>query len=192
MPNLRAVSVGERVPEPTVKEKFRLATANSFDYSGFISVAIESVLPFSKANYPQFGEGFPAYGQYYWRDFVDRTSGQYLTNAILPTLTGEDTRYYTMGKGPWYKRVAYASSRVLITPNDQGRNTFNFSEVVGKGISAGLGNLYYPGGASWLRTEQRWVARLYLDSAYAVFREFWPDINAHVLHRRPAPPQNQP
>jgi hypothetical protein len=192
MPNIRAVSVGEPVPKPTLREKFRLATANSFDYSGFISVALESAIPFTRASYPQLGEGLTAYAQYYWRDFLDRTSGQYFTNAIIPILTHEDTRYYTLGKGRWYKRLAYASTRVFITPNDHGNNTFNISEVVGKGMSAGLGNLYYPGSPSWSKTEQRWEERVYLDAAYAVFREFWPDINTRVLHRRSTPPQQQP
>jgi hypothetical protein len=190
MPNIRAVSVGEHVPAPSTKEKFWLATANSIDYSAFISIAFESIIPFVGTKYPQFGEGPTAYGRYYWRDLLDRTAGQYFTNAIIPTIRSEDTRYYTMGKGAWYKRLAYASTRVIITPNDEGKNTFNFSEIIGKGAASGLGNLYYPGGPSWSNTEQRWIERVSLDSAYGIFREFWPDI-ARRLHR-PVPPPPKP
>jgi hypothetical protein len=182
LPNLRAVSVGARVPLPTLKEKFWLATRNSFDYSAFIDVGFEAGLRYSTKTYPQFGRGVGGYSQYYWRDFLDRTAGNYMTNAVIAALTSEDTRYYTLGKGPWYKRGIYAFSRVLITPNNQGKNTFNFSEIIGKGAAAGLGNFYYPGGANWTRTGQRWLFWVGLDASYDVFREFWPDI-ASRLHR---------
>ena len=191
LPNLRAVSVGAKVPQPNLREKFRLATANSFDYSGFLDVGFEAALRSSRGTYRQFGDGMKAYGQYYWRNFADRATGNYMTNAILATITDEDTRYYTLGRGRWYKRSAYAFTRVLITPDDQGHDTFNFSEVAGKGAAAGLGNLYYPGGASWTRTGQRWVFWLVLDGSYDVFREFWPDISRKVLHRPPPPISEQ-
>lgn len=184
MPNLRAVSVGEHVEPPTLKEKFKLATRNSFDYSGFVSIGFETVLSYAQRSYPQLGSGAEAFGQYYWRAFADRTIGNYLTNAIIPSLTSEDTRYYTMGKGRWYKRLLYAYSRVFITPDNNGNSTVNLSELLGKGAAAGIGNLYYPGGARWGRTGERWAIQVgALDAGYDVFREFWPDISTHLLHR---------
>ena len=184
MPNLRAVSVGEHVEPPTLKEKFKLATRNSFDYSGFVSIGFETVLSYAQRSYPQLGSGAEAFGQYYWRAFADRTIGNYLTNAIIPSLTSEDTRYYTMGKGRWYKRLLYAYSRVFITPDNNGNSTINLSELLGKGAAAGIGNLYYPGGARWGRTGERWAIQVgALDAGYDVFREFWPDISTHLLHR---------
>ena len=190
MPNIRAVSVGAHVAPPTFKEKFKLATENSFDYSGFVSIGFETVLSYAQRSYPQLGSGAEAFGQYYWRAFADRTIGNYLTNAIIPSLTAEDTRYYTMGRGRWYKRLAYAYSRVFITPNNNGNSTINLSEILGKGAAAGLGNLYYPGGPNWRRTGERWAIQVgALDAGYDVFREFWPDISAHVLHRHRHDPQ---
>jgi hypothetical protein len=189
LPNLRAVSVGEHVPPMTFREKFGLATVDNFDYSAFTFVVLEALIPMAQAKYPQFGDGMGAFGQYYWHSFADRTIGNYLTIAILPGLTSEDPRYYTLGKGRWYKRALYAYTRVLITPNDKGRNTFNFSEVAGKGAAAGLGNLYYPGGASWSNTAERWGWRVgAYDAGYNVLREFWPDINRRLLHRHQPPP----
>jgi hypothetical protein len=189
MPNIRSVSVGQHVPPPTLGEKFRLATDDSFDYSAFTFSVFEALIPMAQAKYPQFGDGLGAFGQYYGHAFADRTIGNYLSTAIIPALTSEDPRYYTLGRGRWYKRALYAYARVFITPNDYGRNTFNFSEVVGKGAAAGIGNLYYPGGASWSKTAERWGWRVAVyDAGCNVLREFWPDINHRLPRRHRTPP----
>ena len=80
----------------------------------------------------------------------------------------------------------YAVSRVLITPDYHGHDVFNASEIFGRGISQGVSAFYYP-------KEDRTVGALSVKFGYAigrdaltnVFREFWPDIATHVLHRHP-------
>ena len=49
--------------------------------------------------YPEFHQGAAGDGRYYWHSFVDQTVGNYFTEAIVPTLTHEDPRYYTLGHG---------------------------------------------------------------------------------------------
>ena len=72
---------------------------------------------------------------YYWHIFVDGGIENYMTEAIVPAVTKEDPRYYTLGKGGFIKRTGYAVSRLLITKTDAGRNTFNISEIVGAGVA---------------------------------------------------------
>ena len=91
-------------------------------------------------SYPEFHQGVAGYGRYYWHIFVDTGVGNYMTEAIVPTLTKEDPRYYTLGKGGFLKRSGYAVSRLFITRTDAGHNTFNFSEMIGNGAAAGIGN----------------------------------------------------
>jgi hypothetical protein len=62
----------------------------------------------------------------------------------VPALTHEDIRYYTLGKGGFFKRTCYALSRVVITRSDAGTAAFNNGEVIGAGAAAGISNLYYP------------------------------------------------
>ena len=187
IPNFRAVSVDAKVPPPNFKEKLKVGTENSFDYSAFIFEAEDSGVSYAEQVYPEFGTGFIAYGRYYWHGFVDKAIGNYMTDTIVPTLTHEDSRYYELGRGRWYKRALYAYSRVAITPNDDGHNTFNFSEIGGKGAAAGLGALYYP---TKYRTfgyvSYRWAWQVgVLDGGYNVFREFWPDVSKRVFHSKP-------
>ena len=142
MPNYRAVSAGAIPPPPTPKEAFKIATENSFDYSSFIFVGITSAMAEWTNAHPQLGEGMAGYGRYYWRGFIDKADGNYLVIFALPTVFHEDERYYAMGEGGFWKRAIYSASRILITPNYHGHNTFNASEVLGRGISQGdLGGL---------------------------------------------------
>ena len=186
MPNFRAVSAGAIPPPPTPKQAFVIATRNSFDYSSFIFVGITSLLAQGTNAHPQLGKGIGGYGQYYWRGLVDKTDGNYLVIFALPTLFHQDERYYALGKGSFWKRAVYSASRILITPNYEGHNSFNVSELLGKGIAQGISVSYYP---SQTRTAGS-IATKYgyaigRDALTNVFREFWPDIAVHVLHRHP-------
>ncbi len=186
MPNYRAVSAGAIPPPPTPKQAFVLATQNSFDYSSFIFVGITSLLAQTSDAHPQLGEGIAGYGGYYWRGFVDKTDGNYLVIFALPTVFHEDERYFAKGDGGFWKRGIYAATRILITPDYHGHNTFNASEVFGRGIAQGVSLAYYPSSdrtAGALAEKYGWA--MGRDALTNVFREFWPDIATHVLHRHP-------
>jgi hypothetical protein len=186
MPNYRAVSAGAIPPPPTPGQAFKIATQNSFDYSSFVFVGIASLMAEGTDAHTQLGKGPAGFGRYYWRGFVDKTDGNYLVIFAPPTVFHQDERYYARGEGGFWKRGIYSASRVGITPDYYGHNSFNASEILGRGISQGISLAYYP-------SNDRTVASLSEKYAYAigrdaltnVFREFWPDIATHVLHRRP-------
>lgn len=186
MPNFRAVSAGTIPPPPTPKQAFVIATKNSFDYSSFIFVGITSAFAEWTDAHPQLGQGMPGYGRYYWRGFVDKADGNYWVIFALPTVIHQDERYYALGKGGFWKRGIYAASRILITPDYHGHNSFNASEILGRGIAQGISLAYYPSGtrtAGALSSKYGWA--IGRDVLTNVFREFWPDIAVHVLHRQP-------
>lgn len=186
MPNYRAVSAGAIPPPPTPKEAFIIATKNSFDYSSFIFVGITSAMAEWSDAHPQLGEGMEGYGRYYWRGYLDKTDGNYLVIFALPTLLHEDERYYAKGEGGILKRGIYAATRVLITPNYKGHNTLNISELLGRASAQAISVSYYP-------SQDRTASSIATKYGYAIgrdaltnsFREFWPDIATHILHRHP-------
>ena len=186
MPNYRAVGAGEIPPPPTPKEAFRIATLNSFDYSSYLFVGITSLLAEGSAAHPDLGKGPAGYWRYYWRGFVDKTDGNYLVIFALPTVFHEDERYYAKGEGNVWKRAIYASSRVLITPDYHGHNTFNTSEILGRGIAQGVSLSYYPSNDRRMgEISEKYAFAAGRDALTNIFREFWPDIYNHILHRQP-------
>jgi hypothetical protein len=183
------VSAGAIPPPPTPKQAFKIATQNSFDYSSFIFVGITSLMAWGSDTHPQLRSGIAGYGRYYWRGFLDKADGNYLFVFALPTILHEDERYYAKGEGGILKRAVYAASRILITPNYHGHATFNASEVFGRGMAQGISAAYYPSidrSAGALAVKYGWA--MGRDALTNVFREFWPDISARLLHRHPRDP----
>jgi len=186
MPNYRAVSAGAIPPPPSPRQAFKIATQNSFDYSAFVFVGVTSLMAWGTDAHPQLRSGIAGYGRYYWRGFVDKTDGNYLVVFALPTIFHQDERYFAKGRGGFWKRAIYAASRILITPDYHGHSSFNASEVLGRGIAQAVSATYYP-------SHDRTAGALAVKYGYAmerdaltnIFREFWPDIATHVLHRHP-------
>lgn len=181
VPNFGAVSANTLLPPLTTKGKFWLATEDSFDYSSFVWTGIISAQEFALNNYPEFGRGGAAYGRYYYHSFIDGVSGTYFTEAIVPWITHEDPRYYTLGHGGFFRRTYYALSRVVLTKTDSEATSFNWSEVGGNALEAGLANAYYPpqerGGR---QTLINWGDQMESAALNNIAKEFWPDIR-HFL-----------
>ena len=183
IPNYRAVSADTQLPPLSFKSELWLATQDTFDYSDFIFVGGLAGISMAGKSQPSFDQGAEGYGKYYWHVFVDGAVENYMTEAIVPAVTREDPRYYTLGKGGFVKRAGYAVSRLFITKTNAGNSTFNLSEVVGAGAAAGIGNAYYPAQYNpWVKTYQRWGTQVGLDGVFNVLKEFWPDINRAVFH----------
>ena len=185
MPNFQAVSANTHLPPLTIKQKFWLATEGTFDYSSFISVGMQAAIEQATNTYPEFHQGAAAYGRYYWHTFADAGVENYLVAAILPGVTHEDPRYYTLFRGGFFHRTRYAISRLWITKTDAGAATFNFSEILGSSLAMEVSSRYYPRQERAAREVLgRWVSLLLNDGVGNVVQEFWPDINHKFFHRR--------
>jgi len=185
IPNYRAVSANTYLPPQSFKEKFWMATQDSFDYSSFVYVGMIAGMSMAGKSEPSFGQGAAAYGRYYWHSFLDNGIENYLVEAMVPTVTKEDPRYYTLGKGGFFKRSGYAVSRLFITRTDSGSRTINLSEIVGAGSAAGISSAYYPAAPNlWVKTYQRWISEVAQDGVSNIIKEFWPDINHTFFHHK--------
>jgi hypothetical protein len=180
------VNANTQLPPMSPREKFVLAARDSVvDYSSYTWAGILAGQAMLLNSDPELGRGIKGYGRYYWRTFVDEISGTFFTEAIVPVITREDPRYYTMGKGGFFRRSGYAISRAFVTKNDAGGNEFNWSEVAGNALEAGLSNAYYP-------PEERGFGSTagnfgtQMESAVLnhVFQEFWPDIRRKVFRMK--------
>ena len=185
IPNFRAVSTTDHLPPQSVHEKFMTATQDSFDYSALFVPTALAGWHYSRNSIPEFGRGAEAYGQYWWRNGLDQTSENYMVEFVFPVITKQDTRYYTLGHGGFFKRTGYALSRVVVTRTDAGNETFNTSEIVGAGTAAGLSNAYYPASQRTVgNTMTNWGTSVGIDAGTFVFKEFWPDINRRFFGGR--------
>lgn len=183
IPNFRAVSTDEKLPAQTVKQKFITTTEESFDYSAAVIPILLAGYSMASNATPEFHQGMAGYGRYLWHSAADQTSENYFVQFVVPVISHEDSRYYTLGRGSFLKRTGYSLSRAVVTRNDSGTNGFNFSEVVGAGASAGLSSTYYPTRErSFSNTASQWGLNVGVDAITMVLKEFWPDVNNALFH----------
>ena len=186
MPNYRAVSAGTTPAPPSSKESFIIATRNSFDYSSFAFTGLTSLLAKGTDAHPDLGKGVPGLWAYTWRGFLDKTAGNYLVIWAIPTALHQDERYYAMGQGSKWKRFGYSLLQIPVARDYHGHRQINYSELLGRAGAQALSTTYYPeADSNWSDLSAKYAYALLRDGATNAFREFWPDIAIHVLHRQP-------
>lgn len=186
VPNFGAVDADAQLPPLSTREKFVLASRDSVtDYSSYTWAGILAGQAMLLNSDPELGRGIKGYGRYYWRTFVDGISGTFFTEAIVPAITHEDPRYYTLGHGGFFRRTGYAISRAFVTKTDSGGTAFNWSEVGGNALEAGLSNAYYPPQERGLsQTALNWGTQMESAVLNHFFQEFWPDIRKKILRQK--------
>lgn len=186
VPNFGAVSANTQLPPLSVRGKFKLAAQDSVtDYSSYTWAAMLAGQGMALRSDPEFGNGAAGYGRYYWHNFVDGISGTFFTEAIVPALTHQDPRYYTMGKGGFFRRTRYAIVASFVTKTDSGGTVFNWSEIGGNALEAGLANAYYPASErSASQTARNFGTQMESAVLNHIFQEFWPDIRTKIFRRK--------
>ena len=184
-PNFRAVSADTKLPPQSVAEKFKATAAQTFDYSDLPLILVLSADNQAQNSTPEFRQGAAGFARYFWHNAADQIDENFWVQAILPSVLHEDSRYYTLGRGGIPRRALYAFDRTLITRSDSGKETFNFSEVVGSGAASGISAAYYPTREqTWTKVGQRWLQNGIIDGATYVLQEFWPDVNSKLFHTK--------
>lgn len=185
LPNYRtAEDTGVYTPI-TSKQKMIIATKDTVDYPLFLLGGGLAGIAQLSDQHPAFGQGVAGFFHRYATAYSDQAIGNYMTEGILPVLFHEDPRYFrrTAARGGVWSRTYYAATRILVTKTDSGGTTFNFAEVIGNSISAGVGNAYYPGETHLLDNVSRLGVALGTDAVSQVLKEFWPDIKRKYFSR---------
>ena len=63
VPNFAAVSANTQLPPLTVREKFKLGTEDSVDYSSFVWTGLVAAQSMALKSYPELGNGAAGYGR---------------------------------------------------------------------------------------------------------------------------------
>lgn len=174
-----------QLPPLTTGEKFRVVTRGAFDGAELAWYAALSGVSQAENSEAGYGQGAQGYAKRYAATFADGTIENYITGAVLPALLKQDPRFFQSGKGSFWRRTGYAISRIFVTRTDAGQERFNFSEVFGSALSAGISTYsYHPHGDKTLaNTASVWGTQVGYDTLSIVVKEFWPDIKRKI-HKR--------
>jgi hypothetical protein len=190
---LRAQDEGASAPEspPSVAEKWSL-----FD--------TETIAPFTlgagafNAAVSQVTRSAPLYGRHPWptaypkrfgASIGDIVSQNFFGDFLLASAFHEDTRYKRRGSSHrLWRRIGYAISRSVVTRSDSGETEFNWANVLGTGMSAGLSNAYYPPESRTVRASAtNWGTSIAGSGLANLMPEFWPDVRLWMKKHFRAP-----
>lgn len=164
------------------REKFNIARQDAFDRGTVVlAAAFAGEAQLTNSN-RSFGQGVGGYGKYLAASYADYAIGDFMTEAIFPSLFHQDPRYFRRGHGGTWSRLGYAAGQIFWTHNDSGSTGFNYSELAGNSTAVLISNAYYADNRDAKDAGFKLANQLGVDAASNILKEFWPDIE-HKLHR---------
>jgi hypothetical protein len=170
----------------TVKQKWALAFRETVDPFNFASAALGAGFSQEGNQTPKYGEGGAAYGERYGAALADLATQNVFSAGVLASLLHQDPRYYRKGpESPFFKRLAYAVSRVVITRNDSGSAVFNASGICGMAMGIAASNLYYPSASVGADVMADRVLTSVTGGVIGnLMSEFWPDVQKKLFQNK--------
>ena len=128
----------------TTRQKYELALKTSIDPVSLASTGVTAGIQQATNAYSGYGQGTQGYARRFGASYADGTIGDFLGNAVLPSLFKQDPRYFYKGSGTVPRRFLYAVSMAVMCKGDNGRWQVNYSGILGSLAAGGISNHYYP------------------------------------------------
>jgi hypothetical protein len=200
MPNFLTLQGREKLPPLSSKDKFKVVALGTFDYFEYPWWGVLASINQAENNEKGYGQGWAGYGKRYGSTAGDSLVENFMVGAVFPSVLHQDPRFYQSGGSGFFKRSGYAVSRIVVTRNDSGNSQFNYSEVFGSAIAAGIStysyhprstflstptnpHLFVPSERTLSNTLATWETQLTLDAITIAVKEFWPDIHSKLSHK---------
>ena len=175
------------LPAPSIAEKWDHFASETFSPFTLGAGGFNAAVSQSTRSAPLYGRHWNAYPKRFGASIIDIATQNFFGDFLLASAFHEDTRY-TRG-GPSHKlwpRIGYAISRSIVVRKDSGGETFNFANVIGTAMSAGLSNAYYPPVSRTAReAATNWGTSVAGSGLANLMPEFLPDFKAFMQRHLP-------
>jgi len=186
IPNYRTSPTLKDYHPLTVVQKFSVAWQDARDPGTFALAGLFAAQGQLTGSAPSFGTGVSASAKYYTAASTDFVVGDFMTEAVFPSLLHQDPRYFRRGTGGGWARLGAALGQMVWTHADRGGSAVNFSEIVGNGAAVAVGNAYYRDNRSLSDNLSKLAVQLGVDAASNVLKEFAPDLDRLLSKKRRA------
>ena len=177
IPNFRTSPTLDQYKPISAGEKFKIARQDSFDRGTFLLAAAFAGQGQLSNDNRAYGQGVKGYAQYFGASYADFAIGNYMTEAIYPSLLHQDPRYFRRGKGSGLGRLGYSMGQIFWTHQDSGRMNFNFSEIFGNATAVAISTSYYANNRTAHDAVSTLAVQVGVDMATNILKEFWPDFD---------------
>jgi len=183
IPNYRTFPSLVNYKPLTSGEKFKIASEDSLDRGTFALAGLFGGLGQLTDGNKSFGQGSAGFARYFGTSYGDLLIGNYMSEAVYPSLLHQDPRYFRRGTGSGRSRFAYAVSRIFWTQRDSGGTQFNYSEWLGNSTAVAISNAYYPDQRAAGSALSKLAMQIGVDAVGNVLKEFWPDLQRKFSKR---------
>lgn len=181
LPNYLTGEDAEKYEPLSTATKFKYSARTMSDPVTISFLGVIALIGQARDTYPSYGQGFQGYGKRYVTVFANTGIGTLMTASVLPTVLHQDPRYFRLGTGGIRRRMMNSGKGIFITRSDAGERQFNYSEIVGNGIAAGISNTYLPQSQRTVgNTFSVWGSDIVLNTLCNMAKEFWPDLRRKI------------
>jgi hypothetical protein len=184
VPNYRTAPSLQNYEPFTTSEKFKIASEDAYDRGTFALAALFGGQGQLTNSNRSFGQGAAGFGRYFGTAYGDLVIGDYMTEAVFPTLLHQDPRYFRRGTGSKLSRLGYAMGQIFWTHRDSGGTQFNYSELIGNSAAVAISTAYYRDNRTAADAVSKLSLQLGVDIGANILKEFWPDLERKFRRRQ--------
>jgi hypothetical protein len=163
------------------EQKFRLAVTNIINPFNLGTIVGEAGIEVAANSHSPYGPGVYGWAKLSGTNLTQDMTDQFFGTFLIPTITHTDPHYHRRPDFSIPHRIWHCIDEIVWQRADDGRDTFNYSQIVAPVFDIAISNLYVPG----LQTRFSADAERYgIDIATApidnFITEFVPSIASHI------------
>jgi hypothetical protein len=182
--NYTTVETQDHYGKLSAATKFKLTAKTMTDPITVSFIGAVALLGQARNSDPTYGQGFSGYDKRFATFYADTGIGTLMTSSVFPTVLHQDPRYFQLGQGGVRRRLLHAVGSIVVARSDSGAVQFNYSQIFGNAVAAGISNTYHPEAQRTVgNTLSVWGSDTLLNMLCNVAKEFWPDLR-HKLRQQ--------
>ncbi len=162
-------------------QKLRLAADNLTNPFNLLTIVGEAGISIAINSHTAYGPGFPGWGRNVGVSFTQDMTSQFFGTFVIPSITHTDPHYHRRPDMSIPRRAFHCAKDIFRERADNGKETFNYSEIFGPMVDMSLANLYVPGQQTHFSADaERYGVDLATAPIDNFITEFVPSIAAHI------------
>ena len=163
------------------EQKLRLAADNLTNPFNLLTIAAVAGISVAADSHSVYGPGFPGWGRNVGVAFTQDMTSQFFGTFLIPSITHTDPHYHRRPDMSIPRRALHCVDQIFWQRADNGRHTFNYSQIVGPIVGISIANLYVPGQQTRFSADaERYAVDLATAPIDNFITEFVPPIAARI------------
>jgi len=163
------------------EQKLRLAVDNLINPWNLATIFGTAGIEVAANSHTAYGPGFPGWGRLSGVNFTQDMTDQFFGTFLVPAITHTDPHYHRRPDLSIPRRTLHCVEQIFWQRADNGRHTFNYSQIVAPLFDIAISNLYVPGQQTHFSADaERYGVDLATAPIDNFITEFVPSIASHI------------